>query len=484
MQSILIVDDKPENLLALEKILERPGLNIIRATSGNQALGLLLDHEFALVLLDVMMPEMDGFETAELMRGNSETKHIPIIFVTAISKEQKHVFKGYESGAVDYLFKPLDPDILISKVNVFLEMNQQQMELKEMNRELNSARLEAELANRAKSQFLTNLSHELRTPMNGVIGMTGLLLDTELTRQQQELVETVRTSADKLLNVINDILDFSKIEIRKLDLELLDFNLRTTLEDASDLIHHRAQEKNLEFVCLMEPDVPSLLQGDPGRLRQIISYLTENAVKYTSKGEISLKVTLDHEDQKTVTIRFTIIDTGIGIPLEKQKHLFDAFNKGENADRYDGTGLGLTISKQLTKMMGGAIGVNSQVGKGSTFWFTVTLTKQQVPPHVPEEFITDISGVRVLIVDDNATNRRLLALLLDSWDCRYDEASDGTTALSILEEAANLGDPFLIAILDMQMPGMDGETLGYKNKKTSPAKEHAPHHDDLHRTTR
>ncbi len=465
MQSILIVDDKPENLLALEKILERPGLNIVRATSGNQALGLLLDHEFALVLLDVMMPEMDGFETAELMRGNSETKHIPIIFVTAISKEQRHVFKGYESGAVDYLFKPLDPDILINKVNVFLELHQQHMTLKEMNRELHIARLEAELANRAKSQFLTNLSHNLRTPMNGVIGMTGLLLDTELTRQQKELVETVRSSADKLLNVINDILDFSKIEIRKLDLEILDFNLRTTLEDASDLIHLRAQEKNLEFVCLMEPDVPSLLQGDPGRLRQIISYLAENAIKYTSKGEISLKVTLDHEDQDTVTIRFTITDTGIGIPLPKHKYLFDAFNKDENTNTFGGTGLGLTISRQLTRMMGGDIGVESQEGKGSTFWFTVTLTKQQLRPPISPEFLTDISGVRVLIVDDNATNRRLLALLLDSWDCRYDEATDGSAALTILEEAIIQNDPFLIAILDMQMPGMDGETLGYKIKK-------------------
>ncbi|MCP5049150.1 MAG: response regulator [bacterium] len=462
MQSILIVDDRPENLLALEKILERPGLKIIKAHSGNEALGLLLDHDFALVLLDVMMPEMDGYETAELMRGNSETKQIPIIFVTAINKEKKHVFKGYESGAVDYMFKPLNPDILLSKVNIFLELHKQKTELRKMNLELKKARLEAEIANHAKSQFLNNLSHELRTPMNGVIGMTGLLLDTELSLQQQEFVETVRSSADRLLTVINDILDFSKIDIGSLDLEYLDFNLRRAIEDTSDLITLRADEKKLQFKCLIEPDVPSLVKGDPGRLRQIISYLTENAIKFTSKGDVTLKVNLDEEDGKKAVILFTVTDSGIGIPKNRQKNLFDAFTQldGSIVRKYGGTGLGLTISKQLVEMMGGKIGVSSRVGRGSTFWFTTTLEKQPDSPDTAGEPESDISGLRVLVVDDNSINRRLLSLLLDSWDCRYEEAEDGISALAHLNEAAAKGDSYDIALLDMQMPAMDGETLG------------------------
>jgi CheY-like chemotaxis protein/HPt (histidine-containing phosphotransfer) domain-containing protein len=473
VQSILIVDDRPENLLALEKILERPGLEIIKASSGNEALGLLLDRDFALVLLDVMMPEMDGFETAELMRGNSETCHIPIIFVTAISKQQKHVFKGYESGAVDYLFKPLDPDILLSKVNIFLDLHRQRMELHTLNSELHKARVEAEIANHAKTEFLNKLSHELRTPLNGVIGMTGLLLDTQLTPQQQEFVNTVRSSADRLLSTINDILDFSRIEVGNLDLEILDFNLRSTLEDANELLGIRALEKDLKFVCIIEPEVPSLVRGDPGRLRQIITYLTENAIKFTPKGEVTLKVELDRETEKKVAVRFTVTDTGIGIPEDRQKDLFNAFTQldGSLARKYDGTGLGLTIASQLTEMMNGEIGMNSREGEGTQFWFTIELEKQHPPLETESETMIDISDVRVLVVDDNKTNRRLLSLLLDSWDCRYDEAEDAMIALDMMEDAASSGDPYRIALLDMQMPGMDGETLGATIKKKPALKD-------------
>jgi signal transduction histidine kinase/HPt (histidine-containing phosphotransfer) domain-containing protein len=409
VQNILIVDDRVENLRALEKILERPGLNIKKATSGNEALALLLEHDFALVLLDVRMPEMDGFETAELMRGNKETKRIPIIFVTAISKEQKHVFKGYESGAVDYLFKPLDPDILKSKVNIFLELYRQKMALEQANRELNLARQAAERANHAKSEFLANMSYEFRTPMNGVIGMTGLLLDTDLTPGQREFVETVRSNADNLLRVINDILDFSRMDTGKLDLETLDFNLHTSLEVTSELMGVRAQEKGLKFVCLVEPEVPSLFRGDPGRLRQVITNLVKNAIKFTHQGEVALEVSLDHEDDRQAMVRFTVTDTGIGIPKNRQKSIFDAFTQvdGSITRRYGGTGLGLTISKQLVETMGGKIGVKSREGKGATFWFTALFDKRPLPPGPVKESMGDIKGVRILVVDDNAVNRRL-----------------------------------------------------------------------------
>ncbi len=470
--NVLIVDDRPENLMALEKHLKSPGVHIIKAGSGNQALGLALEHDLALILLDVQMPEMDGFETAELMRGNPDTQHIPIIFVTAINKEEKHVFKGYDTGAVDYLFKPLDPDILKSKVNVFLELHRKKRELEIANHRLeaevqraNRLALEAERANRAKSDFLANMSHEIRTPMNGVIGMTGLLMTTELTREQREFVETVRSSANALLIVINDILDFSKIEAGKLELETLDFNLRTALESIGDILGLRAQKKDLEFVYFIDPEVPSLLRGDPGRLRQVLLNLAGNAIKFTDKGEVVISVTLDREDDHSAVLHFTIIDTGIGIAKDRQQRLFEPFTQADSSitREHGGTGLGLNISKQLVELMDGEIGLQSDSGKGSIFWFTAAFGKQP-PSKADRAPMKAIEKERILIVDDNATNRRLLMLLLDSWDCRYDAVPDATSALAELEKAAKENNPYRIAVVDMQMPGMDGETLGKKIK--------------------
>ncbi|MCP4155761.1 MAG: response regulator [bacterium] len=470
---ILIVDDLPSNLMVLEKFLHQPGVDIIKAGSGNEALGLTLEHDFALVLLDVQMPDMDGFETAELMRGNPETANIPIIFVTAISKEKRHIFDGYEAGAVDYIFKPVDPHSLQSKVNVFLELHKNKLALKSANKKLekalkraNKLAIEADRANRAKSDFLATMSHELRTPMNGVIGMTGLLLDTNLTTEQREFVETVRKSADTLLLIMNDIMDFSKIEAGKLGLELLDFNLRTTMEDTADILALRADKKGLAFVFLIEPEVPSLLHGDPGRLRQVIVNLVENAVKFTHQGEVLVKITLVKEDYHQLTLKVSVVDTGIGIPKDRLHVLFDPFIQVETSTtrKYGGTGLGLTISKQLVEMMQGEIGVASEEGKGTTFSFTAVFEKQPAVAEPTVEALKGISGERILVVDDSAANRRLLSLLLDSWDCRYTVVPNANAAISELKIAAEKSDPFRIAILDMQMPGMDGESLGRKIK--------------------
>ncbi len=325
--------------------------------------------------------------------------------------------------------------------------------------------IEAEKANQAKSEFLANMSHEIRTPMNGIMAMNHLLLDTKLNAEQQDCVETIKDSADALLTIINDILDFSKIEAGKLELEKTSFNLRSTMENMIDILAVRIKNQDTELVSFIDPKVPSFFKGDPGRLRQILTNLIGNSIKFTEKGEIVVQVSLKEEKRHYSIIHFSVKDTGIGIAQEKISMLFNAFTQADSTTtrKFGGTGLGLSISRQLVELMDGKIGVESKFGEGSNFWFTVRLEKQaldEMRDQGTENTNNSLKNTKILVVDDNKAARKMLANLISTWQTIYETAENAESALKKLKAAADNNQPFQIAILDKFMPGTDGESLG------------------------
>ncbi len=583
--SILLVDDNAAKRLALKAVLLPLGHSIVEAESGRAALRCVLEQEFAVILLDVRMPIMDGFETAALIRQRRQSEFTPIIFITAYTSNEMRSTDRYVEGAVDFIFAPVQPDELRAKVTVFANLfvkaerlaskaleaqtsadqlrmitesapigifqtdtenryvytnprwteitgippeevlgrlwdsiigSEQRAALtsrlagnaSELSHQfeiripgerprivlatsrylpvtdggaagwvgtladitaeahaesaMSDARDKATEASHLKSDFLANMSHEIRTPMNGVLGMTDLLLETDLDAQQRDYAQTVRNSGEALLTIINDILDFSKVEAGKLEIENIEFDLRTIVDDTVDLLARPAQARGLELIAVIDNSVPAAVTGDPGRVRQVLTNIIGNAIKFTHTGEIVVRVAEAEVVGADTVVRFDVSDTGDGIAPDKIDVIFRPFVQADTSTsrKYGGTGLGLAICGQLVALMGGNCGVSSRLAAGSNFWFTIRVRAGDGrSTHLLPLSDADLTGVTALVVDDNATQRSVLSEFLTDWGMTVGTADSGDSALALLHAAVARGRPISVAMVDQGMPGMDGGEL-------------------------
>jgi len=586
--SVLVVDDDPAKRLSLRAILHPLGHVIVEADSGTAALRCLMAQDFAVILLDVAMPGMDGFETAALIRQRAQSEMTPIIFITAYASDEIPGIDRYAQGAVDFIFAPVAPEELRAKVSVFANLFLKAQQLAAKAREvqisadrlrlltdaapigifhtdaenryiytnppwseitgispeaaageqwhtiidpeqrtqlleefpddalaraelchrfeikgpgrparivlvtsrlirgsngaiegwvgtladvtaeagaesaMSDARDEATEASRLKSDFLANMSHEIRTPMNGVIGLTDLLLETQLDARQRDYAQTVRNSGEALLTIIDDILDFSKIEAGKLELEDVGFSPREIVEGVVDLLAGSAQAKGLELIAVIEPTVPVMVSGDPGRLRQVLTNLIGNSIKFTHSGEIIVRVRECPEPgEPGFVVRFEVSDTGDGIAPEKLATVFQPFVQADTSTsrKYGGTGLGLAISSHLVTLMGGDSGVSSELGTGSTFWFTIRVHADPRATNAPAAPDSRLGGVTALIVDDNAAQLGVLSEFMTGFGMTVETADSGSAALATMQTAVTRGRPFAIVLIDQIMPDTDGLEL-------------------------
>lgn len=469
---ILIVDDHKENITALSTLIASDDVEIFSAQDAEGALDLLVDHDFGLALLDVQMPKVTGFELARLIRGVRAHRDLPMIFVTAHQREQSVILEGYETGAVDLLFKPLDPYVVRSKVRVFIRLDQQAKQLKTQMEEVERLKREAEAANVAKSRFLANMSHEIRTPLGAVMGFADLMAQGDLPREERdECVSAIRRNGQLLLRLIDDILDLSKIEAQQLQLEKSEFDLEEIVRDVDSVMSLKASEKGIR----LRIDVSDRLRGhflsDPIRIKQVFLNLIGNAIKFTSRGEVSVKLQALPRDPRepgvaTERIVCRVTDTGVGMTPEQAAGLFQPFVQADASTRrrFGGTGLGLVISRQIAKALGGNIVVeSSEPGKGSTFLVTMELQRAEARTAAAKSAPGDVAaaseakgkaetkGKSVLVVDDVSDNRLLIESYLRPSGVSIKSVGSGEEAVRAVKGRF----PDLI-LMDIQMPGMDG----------------------------
>jgi signal transduction histidine kinase len=454
-RKILVVDDEPVNIQVLTNLLTIRNYSVFKAYNGLEALELIQNGgEFDLVLLDVMMPKMSGYETCQRLREKYSLFDLPIVMLTAKNQIQD-IILGFQSGANDYIQKPFDKEELLARVRTLLE--------------LKGAMSAAMAANKAKSLFLANMSHEIRTPLNAVIGLTNLLLKTPMDNKQRDYIEKMRRASSTLLGLINDILDFSKVEVGDIKLERTPFDIRQVFNDLAALFQE--QDADISLYFKLDPSLPAALLGDPLRLQQIFINLIDNAYKFTEKGSITVRAIVSERSQNSVTLNFAVEDTGIGMNQEQMDDIFSAFCQADNSAtrKYGGAGIGLTITQQMVKLMGGEITVSSEEGVGTVFSFSCAFPLVEdvsVSAALPQEALKEenddenavLRGMRVLVVEDNEINTLIAMELLNAVETEVTVAQNGSEALEQLAEASrnNIRPPFDLVLMDLQMPVMDG----------------------------
>jgi len=468
---VLLVDDRKDNLFTLGALIEELGVELYKVQSGAEALELMLDHHFALAILDVQMPDMDGFELAELMRGAHKTQGIPIIFVTAASPASGFAFKGYELGAVDFLHKPLDPLIFKSKIKVFIELETQKILLRQ-------AKEAAENANRLKSAFLANMSHEIRTPLGALMGFAELLEDPSLPiDQRQKFIQTIKRNGTALTNLIDDILDLSKVEAGHLEIIHEEICPVSLAEDVLALLGKMAEQKGIKLLFKTRGEIPYKIISDGNRIRQILMNIVGNAIKFTEKGTIEVILSSQKKWNQNSLLSIEVVDSGIGIPPDKLHKLFKPFTQADNSitRRFGGTGLGLTLSKKLAQLLGGDLVLEKSIpGEGSTFVVHIfARTVQEKAPeavlvkamNVAEESLNttgSLTGQKILVVEDSIDNQALMEIILKKKGAEVDFAGNGEDGLK-----KALSRDYDVVLMDIQMPIQDGyETVQkLKSKK-------------------
>ena len=466
--NILLVDDVPGKLLALEAVLEDLGQRLVSVTSGREALRRLLHEDFAVILLDVSMPDMDGFETAALIRQRKRSEHTPILFITA-QADETHARQGYSLGAVDYILAPVIPEVLRAKVSVFVELYRMQEQVRKQAEERialaeeQALRMAAEKANRSKNEFVANISHELRTPMGAILGMTELALEEPISPTVRDYLQVAHDAGKLLLGLLNEILDVSRLESGKFSLESAAFRLRPVLEATLKTLAPRAYEKGLEIVGEFPVDLPDAVLGDSLRIRQVLMNLVGNAIKFTREGEVALRLSVQTETPEELTYLGSVSDTGIGIAPEDCERIFAPFTQADSSTsrKFGGTGLGLAIASDLVQMMGGKLWVESRVGSGSTFFFTMRLKRSAAPDVAASEAATPIAaeglrGASVLIADPNPAMRRMLSATLTSWSLQPVIARDAREALDTIESREWSAHPIRALLVDTHFPGVNG----------------------------
>lgn len=474
---VLVVDDNVDMREMLHDMLPALGYECEVAANGNEALNILKNDQIPIVISDVVMPEMNGIEL--LSKIKEKYSKIDVISITGHSRE--YTFTDMISaGASDFIIKPFSTDELVAKLSRIVEerklrderdraeekekaikndLERTNQQLKQAIEKANHMAHAAKSANMAKSEFLANMSHEVRTPMNGVIGFTEWLLETELNPEQIECVQTIKQSGETLLAIINNVLDFSKVEANKFEIDKINFSLRSNLGDTMKMFTPRVHKQGLELVLNVLPEIPDTLVGDPGSLRQIVVNLVGNAIKFTKRGKIVIQVETDSQMEDDAFLHFSVSDTGIGISKERQQIIFEAFTQADSSTNreYGGTGLGLAITSKLVEMMGGQIWIESEPGKGSTFHFTVRfgIKKDSVEKPIPTDPV-NLRDLRVLVVGSNIAYGVTLREIFTEWQMKPTVVEDGPSAFAIMERARDAGDPFSLIIIDLDIPEMDG----------------------------